>query len=61
MAESSEEKAISPSETPEDVEGREEESQGPSEDVGFLFRDPCWDDAFGSYYNLTLRLCCTID
>ncbi len=61
MSESSEEKAVSPSAMPEGLEGREEESQGPSEDVGFLFRDPYWDDVFGSYYGLTLRICCTID
>ena len=42
-------------------EEREEAPQEPSQEGGFLFPDPYWDDAFASYYDPTLRTCCTID
>jgi hypothetical protein len=30
------------------------------DEQGFLFDDPYWDDAFGSYYDPTLGTCCRI-
>jgi len=42
-------------------EEREGAPQGPSQEEGFLFLDPYWDDVFASYYDPTLRTCCTID
>jgi hypothetical protein len=41
------------------VDQPKERKQGRAEH-GFLFDDPYWDDAFGSYYDPTLSTCCRI-
>ncbi len=34
------------------------EPQPQEQEKGFRFQDPCWDDAFASYYDPGLRTCC---
>ncbi len=42
--------------------GAEKRKERPTDrdEHGFLFDDPYWDDAFGSYYDPTLGTCCRI-
>jgi hypothetical protein len=42
------------------VESEEAARSGDDQDErGLLFDDPYWDDAFCSYYDPTLRTCCS--
>jgi len=45
----------------EQPDGRKEaaNSAHQQDEQGFLFEDPYWDDAFCSYYDPTLRTCCS--